>query len=210
MIPSILHRIWLDDPMPPVFAEYGRQWQALHPTWEWWQLTDSKLLPDVLPGWRNPYLYDTAKQRFPGDWKRYRADLLRLELLYEYGGVYVDTDIEPHRNLEPLLDDHSVVMGRSPQHIGGVHPITNAFIAAEPRHPFIEACLDALPGSVAQSSQFLAGVAGPWLMTRVYESQKWPTVHIEPWLYEAGWFTHKWNNARRARGEGLDQVQSQP
>ena len=34
----------------------------------------------------------------------FKADLIRLEVLYRYGGIYVDSDVELFRSLDPLLD----------------------------------------------------------------------------------------------------------
>ena len=35
----------------------------------------------------------------------FRADLIRLEVLYRYGGVYLDSDVELFRSIDPLLND---------------------------------------------------------------------------------------------------------
>ena len=34
----------------------------------------------------------------------FKADLIRLEVLYRYGGIYLDSDVELFRPLDPLLD----------------------------------------------------------------------------------------------------------
>lgn len=35
----------------------------------------------------------------------FRADLIRLEVLYRYGGIYLDSDVELYRNIDELLDN---------------------------------------------------------------------------------------------------------
>lgn len=70
--------------------------------------------------------YDDEEYSMVGDFLplcekgAFRADLIRLEALYKYGGIYLDSDIELYENLEELLntdffvckeDDHFIVNG---------------------------------------------------------------------------------------------------
>lgn len=199
MIPKVIHRIWLEDPMPPAFRRFGEQWQTLHPEWHVIDWTD----PADLPTLHNQGLYDEAESIYPDDWKRFQADLVRLELLHRYGGVYVDTDVEPLKPIDPLAG-LACFAGRSPQHIGGHHPITNAVIGSQPNNAWIAMCVLTIPQAVNRyRHRPLAQSVGPWHLTRVYEDGDWPTVTILDDLYTQGWFTHHWNNARRKRGAGL-------
>lgn len=132
MIPRVLHRIVL----PPMedegyVAENWVNFAALHPTWElksWtsadprdWQLVGGLL----------------AKSFSPAQ----RADLLRLEILWREGGVYVDTDCEPVRALDPLLTAEMFIGSED-----GIS-LTNAVMGAEPGHPAIKAYIDAVVAS---------------------------------------------------------------
>ncbi len=70
-----------------------------------------------------------------------RADILRLEILYRHGGVYVDADIDRMRPMDDLIAGRNFVgvclkPGR----------MTNTFIASVPEHPLLER---ALGGSAA-------------------------------------------------------------
>ena len=195
-IPLTLHRIWLDEPMPPVFAAYGEAWkQTGWLVWDWQSSAD-------LPPLRNADLFDRAPEITP-DWRRFQADVLRLELLEQFGGVYVDCDVEPIRPLDPLVDGHECLIGYSPQHTNGKHPLTNAVMAAVPGHPFITACIDALPESVERyGHRSLAVMAGPWHLTRTYEDGEWD-IATPTDLYDGTYFAHHWNTARRKAGKGL-------
>lgn len=204
-IPRIIHRIWLgpDDPMPEAFQRYGDRWRELHPDWEVIDWTDRDLLPLL----DMQALFDQAASLYPKDWKRFEADLLRLELLKAYGGVYVDTDAEPLCPIDDLLADQECVVGLSPQSIRGVHPITNAFMASEPDHPWIRALIRRVPAAVRQYRRRpLAQCVGPWHLTRVYRADvSWRgqvTVLGDGELYGV-WIRHLWHNAMRKRGEGL-------
>lgn len=205
MIPRIVHRIWLDDPMPPEFADHGRRWAELHPGWAVWDWRSTADLPSL----RNRDLFDRARELCPRpswEWRRFEADLLRLELLEQFGGVYADTDVQPLANLEPLLDGRPCVVGRSPQASGGVHPITSAVMAAEPEHEYIAALVDTIPDAVdAHGHRPLAKSVGPWHLTRTYEAGRWDRVDVLPAneLYENGWLRHLWNSGARRAGGGV-------
>lgn len=205
MIPQILHRVWLDDPLPEAFADYGMRWRELHPGWEIREWRDSAELPSL----RNRSLFDRARELYPRpawEWRRFEADLLRLELLEQYGGVYVDADVEPLANVASLLDGRICLVGRSPQSSGGVHAITNAVMAAVPGHPWIAALVDGVTEAVRKyGHRPLAQCVGPWHLNRTYEAGRWSDVTVlEPEvLYEGGWLRHDWNSAARRRGGGV-------
>lgn len=201
-IPKIIHRIWLGDPMPDRFAEYRRRWEELHPGWLISDWRDRVRLPRL----RNQDLFDRAREIYPKDWKRFEADLLRLELLWQYGGVYADTDVEPRKPLDGLVVGHSFLVGRSPQHIRGHHPITNAVIASVARHSFLDELIDQIPAAIHRYRRLsLAQSVGPWHLTRIFESRPWPDVTVLDWdqMYDGHWFVHHWNTAARKRGQGV-------
>ena len=94
-IPRVFHQIWLGpEPLPPQHAEYRKTWTRRHPEWEL-RLWTEENLPDDL---ERKEIYELLRR--PAE----RSDLLRLELLHRHGGVYVDTDFECRRSIEPLLD----------------------------------------------------------------------------------------------------------
>lgn len=128
MIPRILHRIWLgDNPVPADYARFWDEWQALHPGWEFhtWTAAD---IEDTATANRLTSL--SAK-----------SDLLRYQVLNTHGGVYVDTDFEPLRPLDPLLD-----MGlRAFAAWEDDNRVCTALIGAEKRHPGVEALVRGLP-----------------------------------------------------------------
>jgi len=217
MITTILHRIWLDDPMPAEFAGYGERWQELHPDWFMFEWRDSAELPPL----RNQDLFDAARDVCPNDWKRFQADLLRLELLWRYGGVYADTDVEPLRPFDDLLDGVEAFAAWSPNRgAGGRRLLTQAVLGATVGHPWIGACIEAIPDAVARyGDRPLAQMIGPHHVTRVWEQQpEGVTVFDEAMFYPQSnrqrdrgeppdltesWAWHRWNTSLRKRGKGL-------
>lgn len=222
MIPRILHRIWLDDPMPDEFARNGADWLELHPTWSHTDWRRTEALPRLI----NQDLFDRAPQIVPKDWKRFQADLLRLELLWIYGGVYVDTDVEPLCPIDELLDGTECFVAWSPNRgPKGERILTQAVMGSTPGHPFIKACIDGIPEAVElYRGRPLAQMVGPWHVTRVYEDVMWSepdprlTVYPESYFYPQsnadrdegaepdltgayGW--HKWANTKYQRRGGV-------
>lgn len=75
------------------------------------------------------------------------AGLVRLELLYRYGGVYVDSDVELYQSLEPLRYCRAFAAWED------MRTVPDAVIGAVPRHPAIALCLDVAIDSLE---------GGPW------------------------------------------------
>lgn len=70
----------------------------------------------------------------------HQTDLLRLQILHDQGGIYLDLDTITTRGFSTLLQ-HSCVMAR--QGYGGTdRGLCNAVILSESRHPFIAAWLE--------------------------------------------------------------------
>jgi hypothetical protein len=61
----------------------------------------------------------------------HQADLLRLQLLYQYGGIYLDIDTICIKPFTPLLT-YDITLGYQ-----GDHGLCNAVIIAKPRNSFI-------------------------------------------------------------------------
>lgn len=93
MIPKIMHRIFLDDPIPDKYNAWWAGLQELHPDWEFITLDDSKVAYDWL---ENKELWNMVNPMAG------RTDLLRYEIMARLGGVYVDTDIQGLKALDPL------------------------------------------------------------------------------------------------------------
>ena len=118
-IPKIIHQIWLGDAqMPP---DLSATWREKHPDWQYTLWTDSNRPPLALES-----LWSTAPH------PAFQSDLLRYELLHQYGGLYVDMDFECRRNVEPLLTGDLVMAYENPRHL------QNGFIATTPGHPALK------------------------------------------------------------------------
>jgi mannosyltransferase OCH1-like enzyme len=158
VIPRTIHQIWLGpDPVPEEHGPWIESWKRHHPLWEHRMWTEDNLPDDPI---RREVL---DRLRIPVE----RADILRLEVLYRYGGVYVDTDLECLRPLDGVLAGESFVgVQLKPQRV------TNTFIAASAGHVVLERALQQLrPLQVYWTTSSPSGplkqVAGPPFLQRL-------------------------------------------
>jgi mannosyltransferase OCH1-like enzyme len=131
VVPRILHQIWLGDrPLPDEFAGYRETWQQHHPGWKHRFWAEENLPSDL----RRPEVYE--RLRVPAE----RSDILRLEVLWRFGGVYVDTDFECLRPLDPVIE--GLDFFTAPLKPNGW--VNNALIGAAREHPIIDRALNDL------------------------------------------------------------------
>jgi hypothetical protein len=76
------------------------------------------------------------------------SDYVRLCALKEYGGIYLDTDIEVIRSFDPLLRGRGAVFG-----FESGEKVMTAFMAARPEHPIIHAFLSCYEGRVFDAAE---------------------------------------------------------
>ena len=98
-VQKILHQIWLDpvEPIPEKFMAYRETWLKNHPNWQH-KLWTAKNVSSLFP-----LICQRAFDLIPHN--VFKSDLLRLELIHRFGGVYVDLDFECARNIEPAIED---------------------------------------------------------------------------------------------------------
>lgn len=65
----------------------------------------------------------------------FRADLIRLEALYLHGGIYLDSDVELFKTLDPLLNLEVFAVSEAADEKNG-HAM-NAIMGATPKNPII-------------------------------------------------------------------------
>lgn len=161
-IPQVFHQVWIGPaPLPAEFDDYRDSWLRFHPGWEV-RLWTEETLPG---GLRSAVVYDRARRPVE------RADVLRLEVLWRYGGVYVDIDMECLKPIDRLVEGHDFVGTE-------IKPgrITNTVIGAAPGHPVLDRALSDLrphdPGARFDKNRsgphFLDSVARQYPGLRTY------------------------------------------
>jgi inositol phosphorylceramide mannosyltransferase catalytic subunit len=158
-IPRVFHFVWVDGSpkIPRRFLEFTRGWKRQHPGWEaeWWYRP--------LEAMRNQDLWDRAGELCPGFEGQLRSDALRLEVLLEHGGVYLDVDFECLRNIEALVDKlHWFAAWEIEGRVAN-----NAILGAVPGHPFTEWLVQGLARSVLERPGLRPSQSsGPHFLTR--------------------------------------------
>jgi hypothetical protein len=92
-IPKILHFIWLgNNDIPMIYIKYIESWIKNHPDYHYCFWNDYNI-PKLI----NQKYYDATNVY------AMKADILRYELLYIFGGVYVDCDFLCIKNIENII-----------------------------------------------------------------------------------------------------------
>ncbi len=95
MIPKIIHYCWLsNDKFPLQIQKCIDTWQKILPDYEF-KLWDTNAL--------NLENFIWVKQAFEAKKYAFAADFIRLYAVYNYGGIYLDCDIEVLKNFNNLL-----------------------------------------------------------------------------------------------------------
>ena len=95
MIPKIIHFCWLSgDKYPKLIQQCIATWKTKLPDYEF-MLWDTKKFDLESTLW--------TKQAFESKKYAFAADYIRLYVVYKYGGIYLDTDVEIVKNFDDLL-----------------------------------------------------------------------------------------------------------
>jgi len=127
-LPKRIHQVWLGSPVPDCYRKYMSSWQRYHPTWDYYVWTDVDVKSIEIT---NRAAFDRAQN------PAMRSDILRYEILRQYGGLYVDTDFECLRPFDDLLY-LNFFTGIS---YDSVLQLYNGLIACRPNHPIINDCV---------------------------------------------------------------------
>lgn len=133
MIPKIIHYCWLSgEPFPQDLANYIDGWKKKLPDYEFilWDLNRFDINKSV---W--------VKEAFTLKKYAFAADYIRIYALYNYGGIYLDTDVEVLKSFDSLLS--------LPYFLGmetGTGCVEAATMGFEKGHPLLKALLDGYKG----------------------------------------------------------------
>lgn len=113
MIPKIVHYCWFGKGEMPELAEQClASWKKHMPDWQIMAWTEANFDVASAP------LY--VRQAYEAKKYAFVSDYVRLWALEQYGGVYLDTDVEVLRSFDPLLNDTAFIgMEESLAHMPG-------------------------------------------------------------------------------------------
>lgn len=163
MIPKIIHYCWFGgNPLPELAQRCIASWRKFLPDYEIWQWVEEPTPAPSLKGREIglcdkvmgfdvemiPYTAEAYRQ------KRYAfvSDYARFWILYKYGGVYFDTDVEVIRPMDDIIangnfmgfeldpDGENDPQKYAPRYAYAVNP--GVGLGMEMKHPFLKRMLD--------------------------------------------------------------------
>jgi len=155
-IPKIIHYCWFGGkPIREDFKAYIETWKKYCPDYEIVCWNESNY--DYK---QNDYMYEAHRQKKWG----FVPDYARLDIIYRYGGVYMDTDVELVRNIDDLLCDNAFCGFESRHYVAnglGFGAVVGFPIIKEQMKIYDEISFVNSDGSLNLTS-------GPWYQTRTF------------------------------------------
>lgn len=164
MIPKIIHYCWFGrNPLPELAQRCIASWRKFLPDYEIREWNEDNFDVNMIP-----YTAEAYRQ------KKYAfvSDYARFWIIYHYGGIYFDTDVEVIRPMDDIIA-HGNFMGfevdpdgentpgkYAPRYCFAVNP--GVGIGMTIGHAFIKKMID-----IYENLAFSGGVMTPWLKTIV-------------------------------------------
>ncbi len=158
LIPPLIHFIWLGSELPEEASKMVETWKNLNPNWVVKVWTD-KDVPSF--GLKNQAAYDHAVNF--GE----KSDIFRYEILYRFGGTYVDTDFECLNSFDSLHQSCEFYTGMNRDK----NTLLNGLIGTKPGHPIIKACIDNIEIGRGDNDKIrIMHQTGPYFFTDMFFS----------------------------------------
>lgn len=129
MIPKKIHYCWIGgNPLPKSAQKYIKSWKKYCPDYEIieWNETNYDFT-------KNQYMKEALESKKWG----FVPDYARLDIIYQHGGIYLDTDVEIIKSFDSLLENKGFAGFESKQYVN----LGQGF-GAEAGNPVIKALLD--------------------------------------------------------------------
>ena len=166
-IPKIIHMFWIGHCIPDRIHQFVERCRYMHKGWE------VKLWHGI-PQEMNRYFREIM---YTCKWLTCRSDVFRWWALYEFGGIYLDTDVYMLKRLDPLLiHDHFIA---APWRKG--RGIAIGALGSAQRHRLFRLILnelDVVHKIVLESDSHSRIAYGPMLVKTVIDRKPFPINHL--------------------------------
>jgi len=135
-IPKIIHQIWIGPKPAPKFMH---TWKDFHPDYEYVLWNEEKIEKDLFP-MINQHIYDLYGEEENQIWNG-RSNPLRYEILYKYGGIYIDADSKCLRRLDDNLLDSDFFAAYINEKKRNDR-IATGVIGSIPKHEIMKKCIE--------------------------------------------------------------------
>lgn len=153
-IPRVFHLIWVGPKrFPDASIKNIRSWQNKHPNWviKFWTDDETRIAP--VSNVERRLIHDIPFKFVKDclirtDNYGEQADLIRYEILYNEGGVYLDHDIECFESIDNIVAHFDFFAPIEPLHSSSIHDsewnITNCIIGSRAGHPILKNTLESI------------------------------------------------------------------
>jgi len=191
MIPKIIHQIWFGDQSKRP-KEIMDKWKELNPDWEYmlWTEEDIKREFGKLKNQKHfdslINLVDALKSKktniLPHHYLCGQSDVARLEILYKFGGFFIDADAVPLRPLrEDFCDNDSFSVYENEQVRTGL--IANGYLASCKFNTLIGYMIQELrkQDNLLYDEPWI--VTGPMFLTNMVKKYRYGRLKVYPSYY---------------------------
>lgn len=166
-IPKIIHQLWIGDKPPP--SKWMSTWKELNTEFEY-NLWDYKKLSKEK--FYNQKLIDHMPEL------NGKADIMRYEILYKYGGFFLDADSECLQPLDlEFCNFDSLACYENEKIRGGL--ISCAIIGSNPNNKLMELCISTLE-ELNQPVSPAWWFVGPVFLTYVVHRFRYTKINVLP------------------------------
>lgn len=133
MIPKIIHQIHLGKkPLSEKEIEWQNTWRQYNPDWEMIMWDDERVSQSL--DITHPEILESCLTFSE------KSDILRFEILYQHGGLYIDTDFECLKPIDPIINEKELVVYKEDDKM-----TCGAFFASTRGNPHVKSLIDNLP-----------------------------------------------------------------
>lgn len=178
LIPKVIHYCWFGNKeLPQLVKNCIKSWKKHLPEYEF-KLWNEETFDINSNEW--------CKEAYKHKKFAFVADYVRLQVLYQYGGIYLDTDIKMYKTLNPFLSNHAFMGFERDEVLSmgvmGFHknnPIIKELLEYYNR-PFQLDIISQLESNANVTTSYLASHYG---LTRDNKEQIIGDIHIYPKTY---------------------------
>lgn len=164
VIPQIIHHVWLGKPLSQEDKQLRKTWFAYHPDYQFILWTDRVTNDDLA------YVVNSLEQLHDALYVRHetrivvdvatipfdnrsfydeainygeKSDILKYEIVYQLGGMYVDCDFECLKPFDDLFNRYDFFTGIQPFDTN-CEQLGAALFAAKPQHPILQHAIETI------------------------------------------------------------------
>ena len=168
MIPKIIHYCWFGKAeQNTLIKKCIASWRTILPDYKIMLWNEENIDFDI------PFLTDMKKNK---NWA-FLSDYIRMKVIYDHGGIYLDTDIEVIKSFNPLLNEKCFLGFESKNRLN------TAVLGAENGHQFLQLCMEIIEKRHRTRKHYLIAPEVANLAYSTIPDKKSVKTHPEEFFY---------------------------